>query len=235
MVRLLDNPRILVLVVALVLVAGLSALQVLPRAEDPRIGNRIAVVLTPFVGASAERVEALVTEPLEQVLREIPEIEHIDSNASTGLSLMVVRLHDDVAYGDTDELWAEVRDKLSEAVHLLPDGASAPRLDDQRSSAYGMILSLVWQGEGEPDLLVLGRYAEELKSRLRGMAGTDYISLQGMPEEEIRVSVDPNQAALMGLGVQQVGLAVRASDAQVSTGAIINRRWTPWSESGRCH
>lgn len=224
MTNLLNNPRILILVIALVLVSGLSALQVLPRAEDPRIGNRIASVLTVFPGASAERVEALVTERLEQKLREIPEIEHIDSRSSAGLSVMVVQLEDAVAFDDTKALWAEVRDKLAEGRYLLPMGVDEPRLDDKRGSAFTVILSLNWKGKSEPDLLVLGRYAEELKSRLRNVAGTDYIRLQGQPEEEILVSVNAAEAALLGLDAERLGAAILASDAKVSAGEMNNNQ-----------
>ena len=224
MAKILNNPRILILVIALVLVSGLSALHLLPRSEDPRIGNRIASVLTAFPGASAERVEALVTERLEQKLREIPEIEHIDSRSSAGLSVMVVQLQDVVAFDDTKAMWAEVRDKLAESRHLLPEGVAEPRLDDKRGSAFTVILSLNWKGESKPDLLVLGRYAEELKSRLRNVAGTDYIRLQGQPEEQIVVSVDAAQAALLGFGAEQLGAAIKASDAKVSAGEVNNSR-----------
>ena len=42
------HPRLLVLTLCLILVAGLSAYQVLPRAEDPTLSGRFARVVTPF-------------------------------------------------------------------------------------------------------------------------------------------------------------------------------------------
>ena len=63
-----DNGRVVALVIALLIVSGLGALSTLPRSEDPFITGRSATVLTPFPGASAERVEALVTEKLENKL-----------------------------------------------------------------------------------------------------------------------------------------------------------------------
>ena len=61
---LFRNGHLLVLAVLVIAMAGLSALSNLPRIEDPRITTRNALVLTQFPGASAERVEALVTKPL---------------------------------------------------------------------------------------------------------------------------------------------------------------------------
>lgn len=51
----ISNPRLLVLGISLLLVAGLGALNSLPRSEDPDLTNRWASIVTPFPGASAER------------------------------------------------------------------------------------------------------------------------------------------------------------------------------------
>jgi multidrug efflux pump len=220
--RFLSNPRVLVLFIAVIIVAGLSALSTLPRTEDPRIANRFGTVLVSFPGASAERVEALITEVLENKLREIPEIEHIDSSSRAGLCSMSIQLADAVTATQTDEVWAEIRDKLKESEPLLPSASAPPFLDDQRSDAYTMIVALTWQGAGEHDLMVLGRYAREIESRLRAVDGTDFIKIHGQPEEEIHIAVNSGQAALLGLDVASVGRAVVASDAKVSAGELNN-------------
>ena len=70
--------HLLALAIIIVMVAGLSAIHTLPRLEDPRIDLRNALILTPYPGASAERVEALVTDVLEDELRELYEIKWIE-------------------------------------------------------------------------------------------------------------------------------------------------------------
>ena len=62
------NPRLLVLTICLILVAGLSSYSVLPRMEDPLTTERAANVNTLFPGADAERVESLVTDKLEEAI-----------------------------------------------------------------------------------------------------------------------------------------------------------------------
>ena len=66
----LRNPRLLVLTIAMIVVAGMSAFTLLPRREDPELLPRFAIITTPYPGASAARVEALVTEKIEDALRE---------------------------------------------------------------------------------------------------------------------------------------------------------------------
>ena len=65
------SPRLLALTLLLILTAGSSALMVLPRAEDPTLSQRNATVFTTLAGADAERVEALITEVLEDTLGKL--------------------------------------------------------------------------------------------------------------------------------------------------------------------
>ena len=76
--------HLLILSLVIIIVAGLSALGSLPRIEDPRIDTRNALIITQYPGASAERVEALVSDVLEDRLREIFEIKEVKSTSRAG-------------------------------------------------------------------------------------------------------------------------------------------------------
>ncbi len=71
----LRNRHLLVVSIVVALAAGILGVQSLQRFEDPRIVNRNPIVITPFPGASAERVETLVTEKLEDELAEVSAIK----------------------------------------------------------------------------------------------------------------------------------------------------------------
>ena len=115
-----DNRRLLVLALSLILVAGLSSYYVLPRMEDPVLTQRAAIVNTLYPGASAERVEALVTEKIEEELQEIEEIKEMRSSSRSGISTITIELKDDVY--QVDEVWSRIRDKIDDAQPLLPVG-----------------------------------------------------------------------------------------------------------------
>ncbi|HBJ35433.1 MAG TPA: hypothetical protein DDZ51_11915, partial [Planctomycetaceae bacterium] len=80
------NPRFLVLAVGLITVAGALSFLIVPRMEDPLLTSRAATLTTIFPGADAERVEALVTEKIEQQLKEISEIKKVQSTSRQGVS-----------------------------------------------------------------------------------------------------------------------------------------------------
>ena len=94
--KTLDNRRLIALFSALLIVAGLASYSALPTTEDPHVMNRVATVLTPFPGATAERVEALVTEPIEDALRTLPEVDVISSSSQAGLSVIRVELKETI-------------------------------------------------------------------------------------------------------------------------------------------
>ncbi len=217
--RVLANPRVVALSLVLIVVAGLNAINTLPRQEDPRITNRNGIVLVRLPGASAERIEALVAEPIERSLREKPEIEHITVNARAGIVALSIELKDSVRRGQADALWTELRDKLRQVP--LPAGASAPLLDSERGHAFTWIGALRWDGS-HPDILASGRHARELASRLTNLPGTDVVRLYGLPEEEVQVAVDPARAAALGLRVADIARRVQESDAKVASGELNN-------------
>ncbi len=214
----ISNPRLLVLGIVLLLVAGFGALNSLPRSEDPDLTNRWASVVTPFPGASAERVEALVTEKIEVKLREIYEIEHIHSNSRPGLSVVTIELLPTIY--DTGPVMARARDKVNDLLSALPEGAGVPRFEDDRSGAFTVIAALRWSGGGKIDLNALGRYAEELAIRLKNLPGTEYVSRFGEPVEEFQVTVDIAEASALQLTTRQIASAIGSADAKVPAGQL---------------
>jgi len=220
--RLLDalfNRRLLAMAIGLLIVAGLSAIQNLPRQEDPRIINRNATVLTHYPGADPARVEALVSKPLEDALRTIAEIGVLESTSRQGISIISIELVDEVT--DVTPLWSRIRDRLADAEIRLPADSDRPTLIDDRGYAFTMVTALRWTLDTPPNLLILGRYAHQLGDRFRSLPGTDYTDVFGAGQEVVEVLVDPLETAALGLSVDQVAAALAAADARQTAGDII--------------
>ncbi|MEM6794462.1 MAG: efflux RND transporter permease subunit, partial [Acidobacteriota bacterium] len=198
------NGYLLAAVVMVILVGGLSSFASLPRLEDPRIDTRNALVVTPVPGASAERVDTLVTEVLEESLQEIPEILHLESTSRAGTSVIAIELQASVDSENNSEIFSEIRARLSDASRLLPAEALEPVVDDQRGAVgFTLIVSLAWDSPEPPALGILGRLGEDLADRLRALPGTELVRLYGKGEEQITVEVDPAQLADLGLSAAQ--------------------------------
>jgi multidrug efflux pump subunit AcrB len=162
----LRNRQLLVLCIVVILVGGLSSLVSLPRLEDPRITNRTPLIITQVPGASAERVETLVTEPLERSLQEISAIKDIESTSTAGVSIVSIELKAEISNSQNKEIFSEIRDKVSEAREQFPPEALDPVIDDKRDPVgFTLITGVRWTAAGDPNLIIMNRVAEELANR----------------------------------------------------------------------
>ena len=219
------NRHLLWLSIAVILVAGVSGVVSLPRLEDPRIVNRGPLVITSFPGASAGRVEALVTEPLEDALDEIDEIKDVDSTSRAGVSVISIELEPAVTSRNNQQLFAEIRDKVGEAAGGLPPGVGEPVADDKRDpAAFTLILGVTWDAEEAPGAGLLGRLAEALADRLRNVPGTELVRVYGAPEEEITVEVDRGELAELGLTASSLAAIVGDADSKSPAGELRGAR-----------
>ncbi|PTO88247.1 MFS transporter [Vibrio splendidus] len=219
-IETISNTRLLILMTALLMVGGISAFMTLPRAEDPVIINRYANITTSFPGASAERVETLVTEVIENKLRELSEVKLVSSTSRPGVSIVTLELNDTIT--EPEPVWSQARDKLSDIESILPAGSHSPDLDSDHTYAFTTIASLTWSGAGEPDRLTLGRYAKELAKRLRTLTGTEFVDEYGMPQEEIQISLRTGDAAALGRSSANIAESLEGADAKNSAGELVS-------------
>ena len=173
MMYLIFNRRLLALSLLFILAVGTGAVLTTPRAEDPTIQSRNAAVTTLYPGASAQRVEALVTRIIEEELRTLAEIDEISSTSRADVSIVSITLLDEIS--DVAPVWSRVRDKLADIEADLPAGSLAPDLNDDGGYAYTAAFA-VHAGDGRStDRLILQRYAEELSDQLRSVPGADLV------------------------------------------------------------
>ncbi|MFS1941948.1 efflux RND transporter permease subunit [Vibrio lentus] len=219
-IETISNTRLLILMTALLMVSGISAFMTMPRAEDPVIINRYANITTSFPGASAERVETLVTEVIENKLRELSEVKLVSSTSRPGVSIVTLELNDVIT--EPEPVWSQARDKLSDIESILPAGSHSPDLDSDHTYAFTTITALTWSGAGEPDRLTLGRYAKELAKRLRTLSGTEFVDEYGMPQEEIQISLRTADAAALGRSSANIAESLEGADAKNSAGELVS-------------
>ena len=105
--------------VVVALAVGLFNLETMSRREDPELTIRDALVVTRWPGASALRVEELITDPLEAAAAEIAEVDTIESESLVGTSIIKVTLDDSIS--NTDQIWDDLRAKIRATEGTLPD------------------------------------------------------------------------------------------------------------------
>ena len=213
------QPRLVALTLLVIIAAGVSALIGIGRQEDPTITNIFATVTTVYPGADPARVEALVTEKIEEELREVEEIDVIESTSGTSISIIQIELLDTLNEAVIEQTWSEIRDKIDDAVREFPSGVLEPEFNTEGAGAFASISALVPRhGDVSPGVLL--RYAQALSDSLRNVPGTKSVEIFGDAEEEILVRIDPAILTSLSLTVEQVSSAIRNADAKVRSGRL---------------
>lgn len=210
--RAIRDPRLMILVLALIISGGVAGFSTRPSREDPHSQVRWGYVTTALPGAEPTDVEALVSVPIEQKLREAGTIRSIESSSLRGVSLVFIRLTDEVT--DVDQSWAKIQDQLTEVAGQLPDRAGTPVLVDERYwGSHTRVLALHTRAETEVSAAVLGRWASELDDRLSFVHGTRFTETFGIPDQEIVVEVDEAMLADTHLTIAEISRRIAARNA----------------------
>ena len=209
----IDRPRILILTLVFILLAGASSYISIPRQENPELAQRWASVIVIDPGSSAARLETQVITKLESGLQEIIEIKELDVNIQAGFAQMLVELKDSVPFDLIEATWSEVLDKISLVEPSLPKTASVELV---RSSGppISVLYALTWEGEGAAPIILMSRLGDELRRKLAFVNNTERTNLFGLADEEILVEIDTEKLALLNLSLAQVSQAIGNYDSK---------------------
>ena len=207
--------RVVYLVVLALMVFGGVSYFTLPAREDPEITIREAVITTRFANLPAERMELLVTKPLEEAVRQMEEVEEIRSVSRAGTSIIHVEMFD--RYFDLEQIWDDLRTRVDAARDDLPAGANPPQVNTDFSDVAVMTIAL--SGE-EYTLAELSETAEHLRDRLYALGGTGRVDLLGTQPERIYLEARNERLARLGISPQAVLAAIAEQKILEPAGAL---------------
>jgi multidrug efflux pump subunit AcrB len=190
----IEKKRITFAALFIIAVTGFMTFRTMPRAEDPGFIIRTALVQTFFPGASPERVEQLVTDKLEKIIQEMPEIKFLQSESRPGLSLVFVNIKGE--YKDMRPIWDSLRRKVERARSELPSGITGPIVNDEFGDVFGTMITLTGEGYTYAELKEI---ADDVRNELLLIEEVAKVDIAGAQEE--RVFVEFNNARLAELGI----------------------------------
>jgi multidrug efflux pump subunit AcrB len=178
------------------LVAGSLTFLGLGRAEDPVFTIRTMVVQAQWPGATLDETMNQVTERLERRLQETPHLDNLRSYTSPGLSVIFVDLVGSATGRAVPDAWYEVRKKIGDIRHTLPQGVLGPFFNDEFGDTYGIIYGFTADGFSRRELR---DRVEAARSQLLTVPDVSKIEILGAQDE--RIFVEFTFAALSQLGV----------------------------------
>src|SRR5688500_813180 len=207
-------------VIAIVIVLiGLLSAKLLAVAQYPEIAPPTVLINTSYPGASAETVSRTVAAPIEEQLSGVEKLSYFSSTSSSDGSLRITATFEPGT--NVDQSIFEVNNRVQRALPRLPDEVRRNGvLVQKRSFDIVLVVSLVSPGN-QRDTLFLSNYAtlnivDELK-RLPGLAD---VTIFGARDYSMRVWINPEKMARLGVTTADVAAALRAQNAQYAAGRI---------------
>ncbi|MEM7199633.1 MAG: efflux RND transporter permease subunit [Planctomycetota bacterium] len=211
----ITNARFLWLVIASVCIGGVYTYTTQPRQEDPEVTIRSAQIITRLPGLSPERIEQLVTRPIEETVKTIPEVEEIKSVSSTGLSIITPEVAS--RYSDMAPIWAKLRNKMDDLARDLPEGTLGPNVNDDYGTVAAITLALTGD---EFTLAELREIARELQDELSTLSLVARVDLYGVQPERIWLEFDAAFMAQYRLQPQRIVSALRGQNVVLPGGTV---------------
>lgn len=177
-------------------VAGLTAYFNLGRAEDPDFTIKTMVVNARWPGASAMEMQLQVTDRLEKKLQETPGLDFVESYSKSGKCFIFVNLKESVSPAMVSEAWYQVRKKIGDIQHELPEGVLGPFFNDEYGDTYGTIYAFTGDGFSYAELKdIVDDVRQELLA-IDGVAKVDYLGVQ---DEKIYIEISHVKLASLGV------------------------------------
>ncbi len=214
----IENNRVTTMILLVIIVMGMLGYKQLSRDSMPPFTIRVCSVVTQFPGASPERIEELITDKIEKVVQELPELKTVTSQSRTGLSVVSVTLKDDIAKDDLQPIWDRLRRKIDGIREDLPSGIRGPNIkDDGIGVVYGIQVAL--QGEGF-SFYELREYAKDIRDDLIKLDNASEAVIKGVQDEQIYVEFDNASLAKLGLSAGQLQSIISATNIVFPGGEV---------------
>ncbi|GHV65874.1 transporter [Bacteroidia bacterium] len=215
----LKNRQIILLLVAVLFVAGAYSLWVMPKQEQPEFTIRQGVVVGVFPGASSYEVEQQLTKPLERYLFTFTEVNRAKttSKSEDGIAYIFVELADEVK--DKNIVWSKLKHGLNLFKSSLPSGVLAVIANDN----FGDVASLLITMESDDKTYrQIDEYCDALEDRLRVVPTVANVRRYGSQQEQITIYVDNNKLAAYGIGSKMLMVNLMAQGFTTTSGKLEN-------------
>ena len=207
----INKNRITFMVLITIIILGMAMYFGLSRDSMPPYTVRVATVVSQFPGASPERVELLVTDKVEKVAQELPELKEVKSTSRSGLSVVNITLKDEVSKEKMQSVWDRLRRKLN-TIKGLPEGVKPNLNSDGVGEVYGIVVGITSDGYSYAEMKA---YADDIKDDLIKLPSAAKVELGG--EQEERVFVEFDNASL-----KEYNLSASKLQKSISTTNILN-------------
>jgi len=216
------------LLIAFSLLLGVFAVMITPREEEPQIIVPMIDVMVQYPGAGAKQVETKVTNPVEQLMWEIPGVEYVYSTSAPNFSLVTVRFY---VGEDAEDSLVKVMDKLQSHYDAIPEGVSFPLIRQKSIDDVPQVAVTLYSDTHSS--YELRRMAVELASRIKRIPDVSTIDVIGGEPRKLQVLLDPVRMKVRNVSPLQIADMLMKRHWQLPAGELQESNRSFVVETGR--
>jgi hydrophobe/amphiphile efflux-1 (HAE1) family protein len=214
------NRPILAMVLSIVLlIVGALAYTTLPVAEYPQVVPPTVVVTTQYPGASAQTISDTVAAPIEQQINGVDDMLYLYSQATSNGQLTIT-----VTFKlgtDLDKAQVLVQNRVAIAQPQLPDEVQRNGVVTRKNSPDILMVVFMLSPDDTFDQLYISNYALlQVRDQLLRRDGIGDIQIFGARDYSMRLWLDPDKLANLGMTASDVVAAIRAQNLQITGGQL---------------
>ena len=214
----IDNPSVVYVMIAIFLYVGLQSYFAMPREDFPEIKETKIYISTPFPGNTAEDIERLITDPLEDEVKNISNVVEILSTSQEDYSIITVEFDEEIT---VDAAKQKVKDevdakKAGEDWPLFNGAKVEPNVFDLNLSEEIPIMNINIRGDYPVDKLK--QFGEYLEDEIEDLQEIKSVDIRGAQEKEVEVAVDIYKMMAAKVSFDDVLNAIRNGNMTMSAG-----------------
>ncbi|WP_445386185.1 efflux RND transporter permease subunit [Robiginitalea sp. IMCC44478] len=218
----IDNPSVIYVMIGIFLFIGLSSYFSMPREDFPEVEETKIYISTVYPGNTAEDIERLITDPLEDRLKNVSNLVELTSTSQEDYSMIVVEFDEDISVQDAktkvkDEVDGE---KAGEDWPIFNGAKVEPNVFDLKLSESFPIMNVNLTGDYPVDKLK--EFGEYLEDAIEDLDEIKEVDIRGAQEKEVEVAVDVYKMMAARVSFEDVLGAIQNGNMTMSAGNLIN-------------
>jgi multidrug efflux pump subunit AcrB len=201
------------MIAVLVTGAGIFMFATSPKESLPEIKFGVVQITALYAGANPAEVESLVTDPIEDAVKDIPGIKEMSSLSGEGISVIVIELFENIK--DTSEVVDDIKSAIDKILADLPEEAEDPEVFEISSEEFPVIQLAVY---GDVAYGELRNEAVEIEDKLLGIKGVSSVNKLGFLDRAIWIDADSGSLESYSVTLVEVINSLRNRNISVPAG-----------------
>ncbi|HRF79162.1 MAG TPA: efflux RND transporter permease subunit, partial [Flavobacteriales bacterium] len=215
------NRTTVVVLTILICIMGIRAYFVMPKVSFPEVVTPEVFIATPYNSSSVVDIEKLITKPIEKELNTITGVDEIKSTSVPNFSSIHIKF--DYSVSPTEAL-RKVKDAVDKArgdSNFPTDLPSEPNVFEMNFSELMPVMNINLSGDYPMEQL--HEYARHLEDRIEDLTEINKVEIRGVPEREVKVSVDLASIEALQLNFDDIANSLRSENLTMSGGDILTK------------